>query len=242
MSLICTHLRPFIGSRVAISPLDEVDSLSYPLVHRFHRTSILSLRRPHVPTAVGTLTAHASRQNGHRLHTEVLAELEVLEIAKTHALVITPGILHLLALLLGADGCLPAISIPEAVATTMNHASAREAHELWLKIGKCLSQILAQTMPLVSILRHQRHHVDIEVAHIQHEHHQRSFLAGGIRRQYSLIFLPAITSHVDDSLCQELRILGRPSWQLLYESHTHLLGITKVTHEGREVVLLASLY
>ena len=200
MTLVCTHLRPFIGSRVAISPLNEIDSLTNPLVHRFHRTSILSLSRPHLPATVGTLTAHTSRQNGYGLHSEVLTKLEVLEIAEAHALVIAPGILHLLALLLRADGSLPAIGVPEAVATTVHHASAREAQELGMQVGERLGQVLAQAMTLIGILGHQRHHVDIEVAHIEHEHHQGSFLTSGVRRQYGLIFLPPVISHVDDSL------------------------------------------
>ena len=243
MTLVCTHLCPLILGRIAISPLDEVDSLSYPLVHLGHRHHILGLGRPHIPTTIGTLTAYATGQNGYRLHTEVLAELEVLIVAKGTTLVITPGVLQLAACLLRTDGGLPAVGIPEAVTTAMNHATAREAQELRLEIGQRLSQILTQTMALISILRHQRYHVDIHIACVQHQDLERSLLTGRFRREHCLILLPVVVVHVDDSLCQQLRIPGRPSLRLLNEGDTHLFGTTvHITHKSREVILLTSLH
>ena len=68
---------------------------------------------------------------------------------------VTPGILQLTALLLRTNGGLPTVGIPETVATAMHHATTREAQELGLEVGQCLGEILAQTMSLISILRHQ---------------------------------------------------------------------------------------
>ena len=243
MTGIGTHLRPFVGSGVAIGPLDKVDSLSHPLVHLRHRHDILSLGRPHVPTAIGSLTAHTSGQDGYGLHAEVLAELEVLEVAETTTLVITPGVLQLTTCLLRTDGGLPTIGVPETVATAVNHTSAGEAHELRLEVGQGLGEILAQTMSLIGVLGYQRHHVDIHITRIKYENLERSFLTGAVRRQHGLVFLPGIVGDVDDSLCQQLRILGRPSRQLLDKHNTHLLGVAiDIAQEGGEIILLACLH
>ena len=94
------------------------------------------------------------------MHAEVLAELEVLEVTQTHALVVAPGILQTATLFLRTDGGLPTISVPEAVATTVYYASARETHEFGLQVGQHLGKVLTQTMSFVSILRHQRAHMD----------------------------------------------------------------------------------
>ena len=155
MTGISTHLSPFIRGRVAIGPLDEVDSLGHPLVHLAHRNGILCLCGVHVPSTIGTLTADTAGEDRQGLHAEVLTELEILEIAETHALMITPGILQALTLLLRTDGGLPAVGIPEAVATAMNDTAARETHELRLQVSQCLSEVLSEAMTLIGILGHQ---------------------------------------------------------------------------------------
>ena len=155
MTSLSTHLSPFIRGRVAIGPFDEVDSLSYPLVHLAHRNDILCLCGVHIPTAIGTLTADTTGEDRQGLHAEVLTELEIFEITETHALMIAPGILQALTLLLRTDGGLPAIGIPEAVATTMNDTATGEAHELRLQVSQSLSEVLSEAMTLIGILRHQ---------------------------------------------------------------------------------------
>ena len=172
-----THLSPLVGSWVAICPLNQVDSLGYPLVHLAHRHYVLSLFWPHVPTTVSSLTAHTCRQDGHGLHTKILTELEVLEITETTALVISPGILKLAALLLGADSGLPAIGIPETIATTVNYTTTRESHELRIQVGQCLSQILTQAVALISILGHKRNNIDIHITIVKCQDIKRSLLA-----------------------------------------------------------------
>ena len=124
----------------------------------------------------------------------------------------------------------------------MNDTATREAHELRLEVGERLSQILTQAMTLISILGHQGYDVNIHVTNVQHENLKRGFLTGRIRCQHGLVLLPCIVLHVDDSLCQESRVLGRPSWLLIDECHAHLLGITNVAQECREIIVLASLH
>ena len=140
MTCLGTHLGPLVGGGIAVGPLNQVDALVNPLVHLAHGDYILSLTF-HAPTTVGALTAYTCRQDGQRLHTQILAELEVLEIAQTYTLVITPGVLKLATCFLGADSGLPAIGVPETIATAVNHATTRESHELWMQVGQGLSQV-----------------------------------------------------------------------------------------------------
>ena len=156
---------------------------------------------------------------------------------------ITPGVLHLAALLLRTDSSLPAIGVPETVATTVNYATTRESHELRMKVGQRLSQILAQTMTLIGILRHQRHYVDIHIARSEHQNLQGSVLAVGTWSQHSLILAPSLVAYVDCSLSQQFGILWRPTRLRLNQHNAHILGIaTNIAHKNGEVVLLAGLY
>ena len=151
MTGIGTNLTP-LGVSWTVGPLYQVKSLIGPLLHILHRNGILRLCT-HVPTAVGTLAAYTARQNGQRLHACILAELEVLKVSHLHALMVTPCVLYALTCLLWADGCFPAICIPESVTTTMYHATAGESHELGIQINQRLSQVLTETMTLIGILR-----------------------------------------------------------------------------------------
>ena len=160
VSGIGTHLSPLTGSRITVGPFYQVERLVGPFIHLAHRNHILRLVL-HAPTAVGTLTAYATRQNRQRLHTQVFAELEIFIVPQSHALMVAPAILKATALFLRSDGCLPAVCIPEAVTASMNHATAGEAHELRVKVGQRLCQILAQSVSLVSILGHKRDLVHI---------------------------------------------------------------------------------
>ena len=91
---------------------------------------------------------------------------------------IAPGVLQLTTCLLRTDGGLPTVGVPETVTTAMHHATTREAHELRMEVGECLSQILTQAVPLISILGHQRYHIYIHITIVKSQNHQRSFLAG----------------------------------------------------------------
>ena len=125
----------------------------------------------------------------------------------------------------------------------MNDTAAGEAHELRLQVGQCLGEVLADAVTLIGILRHQRHHVDIHVAGVEHEHLEGGLLTGRVGSEHGLVLLPGVIAHVDDRLSQQFGILGRPSLLLLDECHAHLLGATTdVTQESGEVVLLASLH
>ena len=148
---------------------------------------------------------------------------------------VAPGVLQAETLLLWADGVLPAVSVPEAVAAAVNHASAGEAHELRLEVGQSLSEILAQAVALEGVGRHEREHVHVDVAGVEHEHLQHGIcgILGGCQR--GLIFLPLRGIGVERGLGQQLRVLAPALWH--GENHAHLLGSTDVADEGREVVL-----
>ena len=155
VSLVGTHLAPF-GGHVAVGPLNQVESVLHPLIHLVHRHHLLGLLGPHAPAAVGSLTAHTTGQDGHGFHLHVLAQLEILIVAQSHRLVVAPGVLHLLALLLGAEGGLPPVCVPETVTTAMHHATAGEAQELGMQRLQCFGQVAAQSMTLIGVLGHER--------------------------------------------------------------------------------------
>ena len=207
MTGISTHLCPFVGSGIAIGPLDEIDSLSHPFVHLRHRHHILCLVS-HTPTAIGSLATHTTRQDGKWLHTEVFTELEVLKVTQTHALMVAPSVLQTATLFLRADGGLPTVGIPETIATTMHDASAGEAHELRLEVGQCLCEVGTQTMTLEGVLRHERHHIYIEVAGVEHEDLEGGILTGAVRCQHGTVFLPRGVADVELGLSQEFRLSG----------------------------------
>ena len=239
MSGVGTHLCPLVGGGVSVGPFDEVDGLSYPLVHLGHRHHVLRLVL-HAPAAIGSLTADAAGQDGDGSHSQVLAELEILVVTQAHALVIAPAVLQAPARLLGTDGRLPAVSVPEAVASAMDDTAAREAHELRMEVGQRLNQVFAETVALVGVLWHQRYHIDIEVARRQHQHLQRSFCAGLRRSEDGRIFLPGLVAHVNYGLSQELRVFAPFSG--LHENDANLLGRADVAHENREIILLSGLH
>ena len=72
----------------------------------------------------------------------------------------------------------------------MNHAPAREAHELWMQVGQYLCQILAHAVTLVGILRIERNNVDVELTLLLTENIQRGVLEVLSGRDGTRIFLP----------------------------------------------------
>ena len=95
-------------------------------------------------------------------------------------------------------------------------------------------------MPLVGILRHQRYHVYVEVARVEHEDLEGSLLAGAVGSQHNVIFLPGRGAHIDCGIGQQLRVLA-PALRL-HQCDAHLLAAAVVTEESGEVVLLAGLH
>ena len=239
MTSISTHLCPLVGGGVAIGPLNEVDSLSYPFVHLRHRNNILSLAS-HAPTTVGTLTAHTARQDRQWLHTEVLAELEILIVTQSHALMVTPRILQATTCLLRTNSGLPTVGIPEAVTTTVYHASTRETHELGLQVGQYLGKVLAQAMSLIGVLRHERYHVNIHHTLVKHQNLQRSVFTVSIGSKLNFIFLPVFGICRNSGISQQLWIPA-PALLWLYKCNTYLFGFILIAQEDREVVLGSSL-
>lgn len=107
------------------------------------------------------------------------------------------------ALLLGTDGRLPTVGVPETVTATMNHAATGEAHELGMQGGKSLGEVFAQTVSFIGVLRHQRDHVDIDDAILQDEDLQGSVLDGLRGSQCCLVFLPGVGIGCYCRLCQQ---------------------------------------
>ena len=240
VTCISTHLAP-LRVHVAVGPLNQVERLVHPLVHLAHGHHILSLVF-HAPAAVGSLAAHATGQNGQRLHVQVLAELEILIVAQSHTLVVAPRVLQSTALLLRSNGSLPAIGVPESVAASMNHTTAWEAHELRMQVGQSLSQILAHAMTLIGILGHQRNHVNIHLALIQHQNLQHGLLGLFRGSQHNLVFLPILAAYVDGSLGQQFRVLAPPHLRLSQHYADLFRIVVHIAEESREIIFGPGLY
>ena len=144
----------------------------------------------HVPAAVGTLAAHAARQDGQRLHAYILTELEIFEVSHLHALMIAPGVLYAATCLTRTHGRLPAVCIPESVTAAMHHTAAGETHELGVEVSKGLSQVLAQPVTLVGVLREKRYHIYIHHAGGKGEQLQRCTLTVLTCGEGALVLLP----------------------------------------------------
>ena len=78
----------------------------------------------------------------------------------------------------------------------MNHATAREAHELRMQVGERLGEVGAQSVSLVGVFGHERHHVNVHVALCQHQYLQGCILAVGIGRQHGFVLFPVAGSHL----------------------------------------------
>ena len=226
MSGLSTHTAPF-GGDIAIGPFDEVKCFVHPFVHLVHRTSVLCLVL-HTPTAVDALAADTTRKDGKWLHTDILAELEILEVAKAHALVIAPGVLELLALMLGTQSGLPTIGVPEAIATTMNHATAGETHETWMHGLQCLGKVLAKAVAHKGIFGHQRYGIDVHLAHGEHENLEDCIRAIFDRFEDGLHLVPIGAYDLYGLVGQQLLLTTGYN-----KSDAHFLGLaTYVAHKG----------
>ena len=123
----------------------------------------------------------------------------------------------------------------------MHHASAGETQELRVQVGQCLSQILAQTMPFISILGHQRNHINVHNALIEHKNLQHGLLRLFCRSQHASIFLPRLVAHLKGSFGQQLRVFA-PSLRLS-QYHAHLLlASLHIPEESREVIFGSGLH
>ena len=236
MSGLSTHTAPF-GGDIAIGPFDEVKCFVHPFVHLVHRTSVLCLVL-HAPTTVDALAADTTRKDGKWFHTDILAELEILEVAKAHALVIAPGVLELLALMLGTKSGLPTIGVPEAIAATMNHATAGETHETWMHGLQCLGKVLAKTVAHEGIFGHQRYGIDVHLAHGEHENLEDCIRTIFDRFEDGLHLVPIGAYDLYGLVSQQLLLTTGYN-----ESDAHFLSLAAhVAHKGREVILGACLH
>ena len=234
MTGIGTNLAPF-GAGVAVGPFNQVESVLSPFVHILHRASVLSLSGIHIPTTVGSLAAHAARQNRNRLHSKVFAELEVLIVANRHRLVVTPRVFQRFTLLLRSDGVFPVIGVPESVATTVDNASARESHKLRIQVGQSLCQILTHSVAFVCVLRIERNHINVDVANGEGQNLQAGAVASLFRCECNLIFLPIFARNLESGVENGCRLTA-PSAARLHNCHAHLfVNAVGVAEEGREI-------
>ena len=103
-------------------------------------------------------------------------------------------------------------------------------------------------MTLEGLLRHERHHVDIDVAGVEHENLEGSLLAGAVGGKHSLVFTPVLVVDGDGGFAKQLGVLGGPSLQKLYKGDAYLgggcwlLAVGRQAEESGEIVLLASLH
>ena len=177
MAGICTHLRPLAGGRIAIGPLYQVAQFVDVGRHLLHRdTALLSAISMGIGT--GVLARHAGSQHGQRLGTDILAELEILIESQSTGLMVIPNVEIGFAVLQRTHGVRPMIDIIDAIA--MAHASTREAHELRMQTGNCLSQVAAQSVltSFECVLREERNHVDRRTSFLQW-HQSEPCLGGG---------------------------------------------------------------
>ena len=82
------------------------------------------------------------------------------------------------------------IGVPEAVTTTVNNTTAREAHELWVESLKSLGKVLTKTMTMISILWHERNHIYVEITLVEKENLEICLLAIVIGSKLGIVFLP----------------------------------------------------
>ena len=156
MTGISSHLCPLRCGRVAIRPLHQVNHILNILRHISHRDTSL-LTADSLSIRLRILARHTSRQHWQRLCSHILAPLEILIEAQFAGLVIVPDILCRLAVLQRSHALLPVIDVLQAL--PMKHAAARESYEARLQISDYLCQILAQSMSLIGILRHEAQHI-----------------------------------------------------------------------------------
>ena len=109
-----------------------------------------------------------------------------------------------------------------------------------MKVSQSLSQILAKSVSLISVLRHERNSVNIQFAFGKNENLQRRILAVLSTSKLCTELLPGTCRNINCSLSQSL---GRLTPALrLNQCHAYFLGITlHVTEEGREIIFLSSL-
>ena len=148
----------------AIGPLDQVEHVLDVGRHFVQRQALLAFAPLVAVGGAGVLAANAGRHHRQGFRADVLAELEVLEVAEADALVVPPDVRLAAALLERADGVLPAVQVAEAVA--MDEAAAGKAHEPGLQVGDCLGEVGAQAVRpvLEGLLREQRNHVEPDAA------------------------------------------------------------------------------
>ena len=110
---------------------------------------------------------------------------------------VTPCVLQTATLLFWPDGGLPAIGVPESVATSVYYTSARETHEFGLQVSQCLCQVLTEPVSFIGVLWHQRYHIDVYHTRVENEHLQDGILAVLAGRQHSLVLLPVLAVDID---------------------------------------------
>ena len=240
MACVGAHLRPLRRGGVAVGPFDEVREFVDVGGHLLHGDAALLTAEA---LAVGSrvLAGHAGCQHGQRLGTDVLAELEILQEAQSARLVVVPDVHVGLAVLPGAYGVLPVVDVVESLSVA--HAAAGESHELRLQRGDGLSQVAAQAVALVGVLREERYHVegslsallahDAQLASLhvvvgEHGGLQALLLLVGV--EHERIAMPALAFSLQPAFSHHRAVVG-------HEGHRELLLLAVLqAYVAREVV------
>ena len=162
MSGLGPFASPSCGFGIAVGIFNQVEHVLYVLPHLLHRdAALLAVGRHEVfgmvarASDAGILAGHACGHDWQRFGTDVLAELEILEVAQTARLVVTPDVGRRFSGFQRADGLFPMIDVVHPV--PMCQTSAGEADETRTDVGNGLRQVGAKPVlpSLERLLREQ---------------------------------------------------------------------------------------
>ena len=149
MSGLDPFASPSCGFGIPVGIFNQVEHVLYVLPHLLHRdAALLAVGRHEVlgmmarASDAGILAGHACGHDRQRFGTDVLAKLEILEVAQAARLVVTPDVGRRFSGFQRADGLFPMIDVVHPV--PMGQTSAGEADETRTDVGNGLSQVGAK--------------------------------------------------------------------------------------------------
>ena len=149
MSGLGPFASPPCGFGIPVGIFNQVEHVLYVLPHLLHRdAALLAVGRHEVfgmmarASDTGILAGHACGHDRQRFGTDVLAKLEILEVAQTARLVVTPDVGRRFSGFQRADGLFPMIDVVHPV--PMCQTSAGEADETRTDVGNGLRQVGAK--------------------------------------------------------------------------------------------------
>ena len=205
MPLFRAQLAPLRSLGIAVCPFYQVEHVLHVSRHLVHWYAALLP----VSSVAGILATYASRQHRKGLATQILAQLEVLIIAQTFGLMVSPNVALRFAGFERADGLFPIVHVVQPVA--MRRAATRETHEFGLHVGQRLRQVGAHAVltSLERVLREQRNHVHGHYACTLRFHFNRCMVGIGIGFQHSSHLFPIGLWSFHRSLRHDLPVLHK---------------------------------